>query len=252
MPSAVAQHPQRIVTMDSWRALRIGLLGGSFDPIHDGHIALAKHAIHTLHLTALIFVPVGKPPHRDTLTASHHLRMMMIRQAITDHGLEDAQACPLDAPREDGAPNYTVDLLETLRARFPTASLSWIMGADAFSAFHTWHDWQRIPTLCHLIVATRGTDDEKKLDPDFFAPPLKTLWQTHAHDLETILTEKAGILRTLPFPSLPFASSTIRQTLKTTPCPSSPESERIWYVGLGLSASVYKTIQQFHLYPLKT
>lgn len=130
---------------------RIGINGGTFDPIHFGHLRPALEVMETCHLDEVRFVPCAAPVHRHAPVASAQDRMVMIQKAI-----EPVPEFILDR-REilRGGPSYMVDTLESLREEFPAAQLVLIMGQDAFMKFHHWHRWQKILALASVVVTRR-------------------------------------------------------------------------------------------------
>lgn len=129
-------------------APEIGLLGGSFDPVHRAHIALALAALDTLALDHVELLPAAQPWQRSTLNASPEHRLRMLELACRDEpGL---QVNPLELER--AGPTYTLD---TLRALPQGPRYTWIMGADQLVNFCTWHDWREIIRLVRLAVAQR-------------------------------------------------------------------------------------------------
>lgn len=134
---------------------RIAFFGGSFDPPHLGHLAVARAARAALGLDAVLFAPVGAQPLKpDGSMASFEDRVEMTRLAIAgERGFELSLA---DAPRGHGAPNYTVDTLERLRAGLIAGStLFCLVGADSFAQLRLWHRAAEVPFTAHLIVASR-------------------------------------------------------------------------------------------------
>ena len=132
-------------------AKRLGIFGGSFDPPHTAHIALAKHAIEQFDLAELRIIPTGDAWHKArTLTASPH-RLAMTRLAFAD--VPQATVDPREIDREGAT--YTVDTLEELKAEHPEADLYLFIGADQANAFKTWHRWQDILGLATVVVADR-------------------------------------------------------------------------------------------------
>ena len=131
---------------------RVGLLGGTFDPIHVAHLHIAACALHELALDEVRFVPAGNPPHKPgqpISDASDRLRMLEI---ATD-GIAAFAVDPIDL-RAD-APAYTSDLLERSHAAEPDAELWFIIGGDSLSELHTWHQPERVIALVRLAVAER-------------------------------------------------------------------------------------------------
>jgi nicotinate-nucleotide adenylyltransferase len=130
----------------------IGLLGGSFDPIHVGHLQLARDALAHLPLDEVRFVPAAQPWQKERVTdAAHRVRMVELAIAREPRCVPD----PLEVER--GGVTYTVETLRALRAGpWRDASLVLIMGSDQFERFDTWRDWQAIADLAHLAVARRA------------------------------------------------------------------------------------------------
>ena len=130
---------------------RIGLFGGTFDPPHVGHLALAEWAREALRLDRVLFVPAGRPPHkgRARLTGVAH-RVAMTRLAVRG---ERAFTVSAIEARRDG-PSFTVDTLRALR-RAPRVRIFLLMGADSLEEFHTWRDPAGIQAMATLVVADR-------------------------------------------------------------------------------------------------
>jgi nicotinate-nucleotide adenylyltransferase len=135
---------------------RLGILGGTFDPIHHGHLAIAEATREELGMERVLFVPAGQPPHRPTPPgASAEDRAAMIGLAIADAPAFALSRLELD--RE--GPSYTVDTLTTLaegeREAGRAPDLWFILSAEAFAEFPTWHEAERVLALCRLVVLPR-------------------------------------------------------------------------------------------------
>ena len=126
-------------------------MGGMFDPVHLGHLNVAKSALQILGLDEFRFVPCGVPVHRDSLIAGSEHRIAMLKLAI-----EDAPRCSIDS-REclSAEPSYTVNSLIAIREEEPQSRLYFLMGLDAFVSLPTWYRWQSIFEFAHVIVAAR-------------------------------------------------------------------------------------------------
>jgi nicotinate-nucleotide adenylyltransferase len=135
----------------------IGLLGGSFDPIHVGHLQLARDALANLPIAEVRLLLAAQPWQKEVLTAPQH-RARMIELAIEQELPFTRRRMILDLRElERGGPTYTVDTLRDLRADVgPEVPLVLIMGADQFARFDTWREWEAIPALAHLAVARRA------------------------------------------------------------------------------------------------
>jgi nicotinate-nucleotide adenylyltransferase len=134
----------------------IGLIGGTFDPIHIGHLVIAERAMEQLGLDGVIFLPAGLPPHKlGEEHASAQTRLEMTRVAIA--GRSEFSVSDRDI-RPDRA-SYTVDLLRDVKADNPDANLTFIIGGDSLRDFPTWHDPEGIVRLARLAVASRPDVD---------------------------------------------------------------------------------------------
>jgi nicotinate-nucleotide adenylyltransferase len=130
----------------------IGLLGGSFDPVHLGHLQLARDALRELGLAEIRFIPAPQPWQKGPMTDPAH-RAHMVQLAIADE-----PRFVLDMHEiERGGPTYTIDTLHALRSTLgASVPLVLIMGSDQFERLHTWRDWQAIPRLAHIAIARRA------------------------------------------------------------------------------------------------
>ncbi len=132
-------------------ARRIGMLGGMFDPVHLGHLQLARLALQELALDELRMVPCHVPNHRAPAAASTQARLEMLRLATQD----DARIVVDDRECRREEVSYTVDTLRSLRSDFPEATLVLVLGVDAFAGLERWHHWQQLFELAHLLVVSR-------------------------------------------------------------------------------------------------
>lgn len=129
----------------------VGIFGGTFDPIHLGHLRTGFELLQLLSLAELRWIPVGDPGHREAPLASAELRLAMLRAAVADQPgfvVDDREM------RRAGA-SFTIDTLEELRAELPGRPLCLVLGMDAFLGFTRWRRWQDILRLAHLVVAHR-------------------------------------------------------------------------------------------------
>jgi len=130
----------------------IGILGGTFDPIHNGHLRLAVEAQEQCGLSAVHFIPSGTPPHRNTPRASAADRLHMVQLAV--HNNPAFLADQRESYRTDAC--YTADTLAALREELGMQQpLCLLLGSDAFALLHTWHTWQRLFELAHIVVMQR-------------------------------------------------------------------------------------------------
>lgn len=129
----------------------IGIFGGTFDPVHFGHLKPAMDVKLALGLEQVRFLPNRIPPHRDPPWLSAEQRKKLLQIA-----LDPLPGFELDSRELDRTgKSYMVDTLVSLREDFPDHSLCLIMGMDAFAGLPQWHQWQKILTLCHLVVTQR-------------------------------------------------------------------------------------------------
>lgn len=128
-----------------------GIFGGTFDPIHFGHLRTAFELLQALRLNEVRFMPAGNPPHREATVASAEVRLAMVKAAVQDQPgfvVDDREI-------QRAGLSYSVDTMRTLRADFPDHSLCLVVGMDAFLGLPKWHQWRELLELAHLVVAHR-------------------------------------------------------------------------------------------------
>lgn len=131
--------------------MRLGLLGGTFDPMHNGHLAAAEAAIECADLDEVVFVPTGNPPHRPPAVASGPQRLDMCRLATEG----DSRFAVSDMELVREGPSYTLDTLLGLRGANPHAELFLVLGWDAASQFGSWHRPADVLALAPIVVISR-------------------------------------------------------------------------------------------------
>ena len=147
---------------------RIGLYGGSFDPVHLAHLSLARGALQSLALDELRFIPAGQPWQKPARLAPAADRLVMLKLALADSDWRDARyvvdACEL----ERTGPSYTIDTVLQLQAARPGAEWFLLIGQDQHARLQTWHRWRELLARVQLAVAERpGTSPE--IDPEVAA-----------------------------------------------------------------------------------
>lgn len=187
---------------DSVRPLAI--MGGAFDPVHYGHLRTAAELHEWLQLGELRFVPSANPPHRQSHFASGELRVRMLRAAV-----DELPWCSVDDRElQRQGPSWSVVTLEELRAEIDTRSLCMILGMDAFLGLPSWHRWQELLGLAHIVVACRPGS---QLPSD---GPLGDLLAAHGTTKPAELQRTpAGQILVHEVTQLEIASSTIRERL---------------------------------------
>jgi nicotinate-nucleotide adenylyltransferase len=185
----------------------VGLLGGTFDPIHFGHLRLAEELAEALDIGQVRFIPAGQPPHRGSPRAAAAHRLEMARRAVAGNGrfVVDAREIERDAP------SYSVDTLTALRAELPpNTPLVLFMGGDAFLGLTTWHEWRRIFDLAHIAVAHRPGYSLASWE-DALPDPLRTQMSTRRCEQAAEIAEKpAGWVFVHPITQLDISASQIR------------------------------------------
>jgi nicotinate-nucleotide adenylyltransferase len=129
----------------------IGILGGTFDPIHFGHLRTALELYQALDLAEVRLIPCYQPVHRKLPVATPEQRLAMVKRAIESENALTVDDCEIVRK----GPSYTVDTLLYLKGKLPATPLCVIMGIDALLNFPSWHRWEEILQLAHLVVAHR-------------------------------------------------------------------------------------------------
>jgi nicotinate-nucleotide adenylyltransferase len=147
----------------------VGVFGGTFDPIHFGHLRLAEEMAEAIGLERVLFIPAGQPPHRGSPRTAAAYRLEMVRRAIAGNPRFVLDAREVESPH----PSYTVDTLTALRAELGDQQPLWLLvGADAFLGLPTWHEWRRLFELAHIAVAQRP--GARLMQSDAMHDPLKS------------------------------------------------------------------------------
>lgn len=142
--------------------MKVGLFGGSFDPVHRGHVEPVRAARRALGLERVIYLPTARPPHKDDLAAPARARYTMVELALL--GDERLVASDFEMRRETC---YTIDTVEHFRRQLPEAEPVLLIGADSWASFTSWRDWRRILDLAQLAVLVRPGWEVGELEPPF-------------------------------------------------------------------------------------
>jgi nicotinate-nucleotide adenylyltransferase len=183
----------------------IGIFGGTFDPIHYGHLRTALELKQTLGLGLVHFVPCASPPHRATPLTDGRLRLRMVQAALEDEPEFVADDRELKRP----GLSYTVDTLQSFRAEHASSPLCLLLGMDAFLKLPEWHRWRALFDLAHVVVAYR---------PGWQAPRDGTLGELLGErgtdSAAELAARPAGLLHIRPVTQLEISSTDLRDSLR--------------------------------------
>jgi nicotinate-nucleotide adenylyltransferase len=183
---------------------RVGILGGTFDPVHIGHLRGALEVAEFMGLDELRLLPNARPPHRDTPQVTANDRLAMVRQAV-----EGAERLSVDARElSRDKPSYTIDTLESIRAELaPNDALFLLLGWDAFCGLPGWHRWEELLQHCHILVLQRPDADVEPPDA------LRNLLAARSQNDPTALPGPAGHISFVWQTPLAVSATQIRQLL---------------------------------------
>ena len=184
----------------------LGLFGGTFDPVHFGHLRLATELAEAFHLERVIFVPAGLPYHRGRAAhASSEQRLTMLKLATARDARFDVDDREL---KREGA-TYTYDTLaEFRRERGPDVPLVFLTGSDAFAGIDSWHRWTELFELAHFAVAIRANDEQWFSKGPGAIP--KDAWPRITLNLREMLSTPAGRIMTFSMTPLAISSTSLR------------------------------------------
>lgn len=206
----------------------LAILGGTFDPVHYGHLRCADEARRSLGLERLYLLPSGTPPHRDRPIASTAQRLEMLRLARGEFPRLQVDA---RETRRRG-PSYMVDTLQELHREFPHRPLILLIGQDAFNQLNSWHQWEKLFTYAHIVILTRPgvkAEYQQNLAEQFR--------QRLTDDVQKLRDSNAGAVLVLETTPVDVSATRIKDTISRGNAP-----------GAMLPAAVCDYIQQNHLY----
>ncbi len=187
----------------------IGIFGGTFDPVHYGHIKPALSIKQALNLTQLFYVPNRVPPHREKPWLNVQQRLLLLKTALRDY--PDVSVDERELNR--AGPSYMVDTLASLRDDYPGETLCLIIGMDAFAGLTSWYRWREIFHLAHLVVIQRpgyaSTDIAKHMKPADY----QFLAEKMTHDVNVLTSKETGVILLQSVPQLDISSTQIRARL---------------------------------------
>lgn len=212
----------------------IGLFGGTFDPVHYGHLRSALEMKDSFGLDEVRMIPCAKPSHREQPKATATMRLQMLELAIKNQAGLKIDTRELDRYAQHQAPSYMVDTLKSLRQDFKDAPLLLFIGSDAFKQLTRWHQWQQLFDYAHLVVLTR---------PGFEAPGFETqelddfFNARQAKDIKELAQNRAGKLFLSQVTQLDISATAIRNMIAKKQNP-----------GFLLPDAVIEYIKQHQLY----
>lgn len=199
----------------------VGLLGGTFDPIHFGHLRLAQELADALGLHEVRFIPAANPPHRAQPAASAVHRAAMVRLAIAGNPVFGIDECELERYILSGEPSYTIDTVLALRRQFEdddeAAAFCLLMGGDALMGLATWRRWEELLDLCHVVVAHRP---HALPQPEQMPAALQAQWRERMTDRpQDLLQQRGGRILVQRITPLDISASAIRDGLQHNASP---------------------------------
>jgi nicotinate-nucleotide adenylyltransferase len=215
----------------------IAVLGGSFDPVHQGHVAFARHGMAHLQADELLLVPAGNPWQKAALAARAEDRIAMLQLAFADWtpppGIDTQEI-------ERQGPTYTIDTAASLRSKLgEKASIVLLMGADQWQRLGTWKDWPRLFDYLHLCVASRPGSTLSALE---LPQELRHFVETRFASPEQLRNSPCGLITTTETLSVDIAATDIRKAL------AAPAAEDCALLNTWLAPAVLDYIHQHHLY----
>lgn len=192
----------------------IGIFGGTFDPVHYGHIKPALYVKQALSLKQLRFVPNRLPPHRAEPWLSVEQRLLLLKTALKVMSEDSPEVIVDERELSRDGPSYMVDTLSSFKRDFPDETLCLIIGMDAFLGITSWFEWRSLFELCHLVVIGRPGFDQNSIanqfdsdDYAFIAPRITT-------DVNALSAQGSGKILIQSVPQLDISSTQIRDNLQ--------------------------------------
>jgi nicotinate-nucleotide adenylyltransferase len=184
-------------------------LGGTFNPIHYGHLRAALELAEALNFSELRFIPAANPPHKPAPEVSAGHRAAMVELAITNNPLFKLDTREL---ARTGA-SYTFDTLVSLREELgQEVSLCWVMGSDAFVKLNTWHRWKELLNHCHIILVQRPNVENQPNLADELATFLQ---DNYTENMDDLSEKSVGYIHMQAITPLDISATKIREALKT-------------------------------------
>ncbi|WP_255534591.1 nicotinate-nucleotide adenylyltransferase [Polynucleobacter sp. JS-Polo-80-F4] len=205
-------------------AKKIGILGGTFDPPHVGHLKLATHFAKLLHLDALLLIPSGEPWQKGTGITPAEMRFKLTEAAGIDLAraflyLKIATQVGIDRMEIDRAgPSYAIDTVKALRERFgANASLTWLMGTDSLVALPSWNSWEKLSQYVNFAVATRPHHDLRaQINPELSTEVSGFLKEHQTSDATALENSPSGLIYIDESLNVDLSSTELRDRLKSS------------------------------------
>ncbi len=174
---------------------KIAIMGGTFDPIHYGHLVTAEAVMHEYQIDQVLFIPSGQPPHKTNsqVTSAEHRYLMTLLATETNPRFFSSR---IEIDREGYT--YTIDTIRELKVMYPESEIYFITGADAFSNILSWKNPEMLLSSCHFVAATRPGYSRQKAAPK----------------IEAVMEQHADTLHYLEVPALSISSSEIRNRVR--------------------------------------
>ena len=188
----------------------IGIFGGTFDPVHYGHIKPALSIKQALNLSQLRFIPNRNPPHREQPWLDVARRVALLKMALAD--LPDVVVDEREVARD--GPSYMVDTLQTLVSDFPDDDFCLIIGMDAYMAIAKWFRWRSLFELCHLVVTTRPGFATEQVSARMSAADYQFLSERLVSEAAQLRPRETGKILLKSVPQLAISSTQIRDRLR--------------------------------------
>ena len=191
----------------------IAILGGTFDPIHNGHLKVASLVSDKLNISPILFIPNNIPPHRAQPKAVPHERLAMLELALEHTNNQNfiINTCEIDR----NSPSYMVDTIAHIKSlpEYKNKTIWLILGQDAFYNLSKWHNWEKLSTSCNFIVLDRKIDNKKDTkQPDWLNQYLKAHLTKDIHNT----TANTGAVYFLHTQLIPISASKIREHIASS------------------------------------
>ncbi len=209
----------------------VGILGGTFDPIHNGHLYQATTCLEELDLAELRLIPLNNPAHRTSPLASPEQRLEMLNLAIENQVGLKVDDCEI----RRGGVSSTIDTLKDLRSRFSESPLCLLIGIENFKTLNTWHQWQSLLGYAHIVITNRPGNDDN-IDNKEIRNFMDVFITMSVDDLHQ---QAAGCIMKLDVPMLDISSTQIKNNFRSG---STSKSESL------LPNKVLDFIHAHHLY----